>query len=31
VSSSQLGPAERAAALDRLRSETFDVVVVGGA
>jgi glycerol-3-phosphate dehydrogenase len=27
---SRLGPAERAANLDRLRTETFDVVVVGG-
>src|ERR1700734_3322640 len=26
----RLGPAERAAALDRMRNETFDIVVVGG-
>jgi glycerol-3-phosphate dehydrogenase len=26
----RLGPAERAAAIERMRSETFDVVVVGG-
>ena len=28
--SAQLGPAQRAAALQRLRDETFDIVVVGG-
>ncbi len=29
-SSAQLGPAHRAASLDRMRSETFDVAIVGG-